>query len=397
MLYALPKIKSFGNITLVHALRMIRAIPALNGIKAENLEELEYIQNGLDYYRSDFAWASDEIYDMVDEFHRQDRLGDDTPEAVLRERLTEDVLLISQECPNLKKLDISLFGEKTYLYSTDDAIWQPFAEKLTKLVSVTLIGHKWSETEALMRAVGQRLKRIYLALRGFIPVEDNLPPIDPASTVPKLEQVLDLCPQLEDLTISFGPLTLNVSDSVLFSEPSKFNLTEVTVHTYMTKKAFVYLWASCPRLQKIKVVNEIVTGENYPHGTGDAAEFSENDVEKLFKSNAMGGLIDFRVAIRLKNILTAKLFIDKLPVSVKSISNLVIRVALPQDNYPTQEQMLVDIAHEINRMKQFKEFCNTLKKQSGREIKWSWARVGILESLGNLGLHNLDSDESPED
>ena len=68
MLYALPKIKSFGNITLVHALRMIRAIPALNGIKAENLEELEYIQNGLDFYRSDFAWASDEIYDMVDEF-----------------------------------------------------------------------------------------------------------------------------------------------------------------------------------------------------------------------------------------------------------------------------------------------------------------------------------------
>lgn len=116
MLYALPKIKSFGNITLVHALRMIRAIPALNGIKAENLEELEYIQNGLDFYRSDFAWASDEIYDMVDEFHRRDRLGDDTPEDVLRQRLTEDVLLISQECPNLKKLDISLFGEKTYLY-----------------------------------------------------------------------------------------------------------------------------------------------------------------------------------------------------------------------------------------------------------------------------------------
>ena len=116
MLYALPKIKSFGNITLVHALRMIRAIPALNGIKAENLEELEYIQNGLDFYRSDFAWASDEIYDMVDEFHRRDRLGDDTPENVLRQRLTEDVLLISQECPNLKKLDISLFGEKTYLY-----------------------------------------------------------------------------------------------------------------------------------------------------------------------------------------------------------------------------------------------------------------------------------------
>ena len=103
-------------------------------------------------------------------------------------------------------------------YSTDDAIWQPLAEKLTKLVSVTLIGHKWSETEALMRAIGQRLKRIYLALRGFIPnLEDNLAQPPPASTVPKLDQLLELCPQLDDLTISFGPLTLNVSDEALIS------------------------------------------------------------------------------------------------------------------------------------------------------------------------------------
>ena len=86
MLHALPKIKSFGNITLVHALRMIKAIPRLNSISASNLEELEYIQNGLDFYRSDFAWASDEIYDLVDAFHRRERLKDDTPEEVLRQR-----------------------------------------------------------------------------------------------------------------------------------------------------------------------------------------------------------------------------------------------------------------------------------------------------------------------
>lgn len=110
-----------------------------------------------------------------------------------------------------------------FSYSTDDAIWQPLAEKLTKLVSVTLIGHKWSETEALMRAIGQRLKRIYLALRGFIPnLEDNLAQPPPASTVPKLEQLLDLCPQLEDLTISFGPLTLNVSDEALLGNVQLF-------------------------------------------------------------------------------------------------------------------------------------------------------------------------------
>ena len=58
----------------------------------------------------------------------------------------------------------------------------------------------------------------------------------------------------------------------------------------------------------------------------------------------------------------AKCFVDKLPVSVRTISQLYIRVALPQDHYPTQEQMLIDIAHEMNRMKQFKDFCVQLKK-----------------------------------
>ena len=80
-------------------------------------------------------------------------------------------------------------------------------------------------------------------------------------------------------------------------------------------------------------------------------------------------------------------------MSVRTISQLYIRVALPQDHYPTQEQMLIDIAHEMNRMKQFKDFCVQLKKKTGREVRWSWLRVGILESIGNLGLNNFDSDD----
>ena len=124
---------------------------SLKGIKATNLEELEYIQSGLDYYRNDFAWASDEIYDLVDEFHRKDRLSEETPEEVLRERLRSDVILIAEECPNLKKLDMSLFGEKTYLYSNDDEIWAPFKNGLKRLISMTLIGKILYLSENLLR------------------------------------------------------------------------------------------------------------------------------------------------------------------------------------------------------------------------------------------------------
>ena len=83
MLHALPKIKSFGNIAIVPALRMIREIPELNGISATNLEELEYVQCGVDSYSSDASWASDEIYDIVELFNRRDKLTEHTPESVI--------------------------------------------------------------------------------------------------------------------------------------------------------------------------------------------------------------------------------------------------------------------------------------------------------------------------
>lgn len=74
-----------------------------------------------------------------------------------------------------------------------------------------LLGHKWTESEALVRTVGPRLKRIYLALRGG--AWDN--PMQPAPLqVPRLDQLFQLCPQLEDLTASYGPLTVSIKACV---------------------------------------------------------------------------------------------------------------------------------------------------------------------------------------
>ena len=314
----------------------------------------------------------------------------------MRQRLKEDIELIATECPYLKTIHISLFGEKTYLYLNDDDIWQPFADYLTHLRDLTLIGHKWTESEALVRAVGPRLTRIYLALRS-LQSWDNTDPW--SSSVPKIDHLLDLCPNLIFLTASFGPLTVNVSNNVNFlhlkpQEPgyAKPKMKEITVHTYMTKKAFMYLWSCSPNLEKFKVVNELVIGEDLPHGN-DQADFDEDDVSKMFRWNRMAHLSHFEVSIRFKNIVAAKMFIEKLPEKVTKIRTLIIRVALSQDNYPNQEQMLVDIAYVMNRMKQFKEYCSQLKQKSQREVTWAWYRVGVLSEIGNLGFNNFDPDE----
>ena len=108
------------------------------------------------------------------------------------------------------------------------------------------------------------------------------------SSVPKFDQLLELCPNLEYLTASFGPLTVTVSNSFEFQHfrPNeshlKPKLKEVTVHTYMTKKAFMYLWSCACNLEKIKVVNELVNGENLPNIYGDEAEFNDEDIGELY-------------------------------------------------------------------------------------------------------------------
>ena len=111
MLYALPKIKSFGNIAIVPALKMIREIPELNGISAANLEELEYVQCGADSYASDASWAPDEIYDMVEIFNRKDKLTEHTPEVVNNFAYSLLYVCTIYLLNNYKKLNIGLNSE----------------------------------------------------------------------------------------------------------------------------------------------------------------------------------------------------------------------------------------------------------------------------------------------
>ena len=66
--------------------------------------------------------------------------------------------------------------------------------------------------------------------------------------VPKLEFVLQRCPNLEHLTLSFGMRSVDVTQqemeslSTSTSQRPLASLKSFTVHTYMTKRALEYLW-----------------------------------------------------------------------------------------------------------------------------------------------------------
>jgi hypothetical protein len=78
--------------------------------------------------------------------------------------------------------------------------------------------------------------------------------------VPKLENILDHCPNLQTVTLSFGMRSVDVTPQALeavnmtsAASPKLplASLKSFTVHTYMTKRALEYLWARAVNLVSI--------------------------------------------------------------------------------------------------------------------------------------------------
>mgnify|MGYP003309695582 CR=1 FL=1 len=112
----------------------------------------------------------------------------------MRSELMGDIDLIANECPNLRKLLISLFGDFEYLNEqTDVNLWAPFADRLTQLEDFTLHAHKWGHVVCLMNTIKTLpIKKIYLSLNdggqgngqgGWGPVRN---------VIPRLETILEL-------------------------------------------------------------------------------------------------------------------------------------------------------------------------------------------------------------
>ena len=60
LLASLPRLTTLGHINVLRGLKMIRDIPALNGISAESLEEIDFYFGGSHYHKLNSRWADDD-------------------------------------------------------------------------------------------------------------------------------------------------------------------------------------------------------------------------------------------------------------------------------------------------------------------------------------------------
>jgi hypothetical protein len=149
LLAALPNVKTLGRVKVVKGLKMIRDIPALNGISANHLEELDMTFGGQEICSIDTSWANDDISDLVEEFGEKLTLSpsqsnsEDENLEELRANFAEDIKLVSDQCPRLKSLRLSIFGEAIFLRQDDLKVWEPVGTKLLVLRELILQSHTW--------------------------------------------------------------------------------------------------------------------------------------------------------------------------------------------------------------------------------------------------------------
>ena len=112
---------------------------------------------GHDICSIDTTWADEEINDLVVEFG--ERLSFN-PSSVngenenliseLRSNFAEDVRLVAEQCPRLKSLRLSIFGETVFLQHDDLEIWQPVGCRLLALRELMIQAHTWKDLKVYL-------------------------------------------------------------------------------------------------------------------------------------------------------------------------------------------------------------------------------------------------------
>jgi len=374
LLAALPQVRSLGNISVLRGLKMIRRIPGLGHIRATGLRDIEISMGLFHSNKVNANWAPGEIAEDIEEFAS---ILHPPPASVdeRRAQLADDIQLVAAQCPALVYISLFLFLDPPCLRAGDSWLWEPLAS-LQSLKQLTLHSHQWEDVSSLIQVVGPKLEKLYLALdgRNSLWEDEHLP-----ARVPELDTILEACKLLHTLTVSFGikPLRVTLNSGRL----NLSKLTKLTVHTYMTKGAFEWLWINGVNLVELSVTT-IVNSDNFP-ADDTPVVYDTAALSQLFRKNLMRSLKVMKVNMTCSDIPSATYLLDQLlPGSpLESLGQIVVKVQLSQIDYDNHDDLLAEISTVMQLMRKFKLDCEA----RGRgKINWRWKKVGLLESFTEI-------------
>ena len=111
--------------------------------------------------------------------------------------------------------------------------------------------------------------------------------------------------------------------------------------------------------------------------------FTSDRVFRLFSMNPMVSLIRIDVPITFASIGAATKWLEMMPLSVKHIAHLTVKVSIPSETTVggVTESIGDLVATCLRQMVEFKLNCRKREVENDARVGWSWRREGILTIL----------------
>ena len=110
--------------------------------------------------------------------------------------------------------------------------------------------------------------------------------------------------------------------------------------------------------------------------------FTSERVFRLFSLNPMVALTRINVPMTFASIDSATRWLDMMPLSVKHMAHLTVKVSIPSETAGGGTESIGDlVATCLRQMVEFKLNCRKREVENDARVGWSWRREGILTIL----------------
>lgn len=412
-LHAMPNLQSLGKCYVFDGLKLMRDLPDIHLPAKTKFEEIDLYLDDMTSFKvhermvkcfkslatknsywsafgsallSPTKTAEEKVFSlerfMTEKLPKGDIFSTSDLESV-KLAWKDQVQTVVDACPKLRSLH--LFVQPQILTESDkSSMWRPLTLGLHWLKELHVCGSCWGDIIGVLLMIGHKLESLHLNLNTLKSLrEDDITSMDFINTIPHL------CPNLKRVNLGYrhGDRPQSLCTNDIFSDVDRLAyryLNHFEVSGSITYQALCFLTQRATALQSLKITNNIVleVSEYDPICQPKFTEvvLSPDRIETLFRFNRMSNLRIIDVPMTLSSINSASTLLSFLPNTVKSISLLQVKVAIPESG-EGNESIGDQVATVLRQMVEFKLSCKKRCAEHKSKIQWTWKREGILTIL----------------
>lgn len=300
-----PRIKSLGQWinTMIYGLEIMRRLPGMEDKQFRNVQEFSY-SSDRNYFCQPyigFVPETAEYKNVRKEMVKQSaRVAKRMTHSVRnhapkRRQIKEDVQLMTQACPNVRKLNLVLHHKMAVLDTEGEEPWKGLL-MWHNLVELDLVAMKFANVKSLLRIVGDRLEALTLEVD------------EEQGSGSEIVHIARTCTNLKSLRLLIGDKILFGEMTLHFGSQFFRRLERLTVEGSVHLHGFAFLWGHCRNLKFMKigavVSNEVTT-----------ANVLIYDVfTLLFQVNKMEHLVELHIKnLKIRSLQMGLFLLDHLP------------------------------------------------------------------------------------